>query len=71
MRSYFEAKIIGIGRAQEEEENEKRIELKKRQWKALIEEKRIQQEANRQKEIEQQQQEFLQSSLAEKHAVQL
>lgn len=69
MKSMFEAKVIGIGKAQEDEEKEKLLELKKRQWHALIEEKREKQAEDRKKEIESQQQEFLNSSLAEKHLV--
>jgi hypothetical protein len=64
--NFFESRAVGIGAAKEEDDRALQDELRKRQWAALIEERRAKQNADKQREIEEQQQNFLAQSLAEK-----
>ena len=64
--NFFESRAVGIGAAKEEDDRALQDELRKRQWAALIEERRAKQNADKQHEIEEQQQNFLAQSLAEK-----
>jgi hypothetical protein len=64
--NFFESRAVGIGAAKEEDDRALQDELKKRQWAKLIEERRAQQNADKQREIEEQQQNYLAQTLAEK-----
>ena len=59
----FEARAAGIGAAQEEEEKERQKQLQKEQWAKLIAERKVAFEANRKKQIEDEQQRLLAEEL--------
>ncbi len=61
----FESRMVGIGAAREEAEAERAQELKKKQWAALIADKRAAQDAARQKEIVDQQNNALQQAVTQ------
>jgi hypothetical protein len=65
----FEARAIGVGSTREADEQAKQVELKKRQFAALIQERQAKQEEERQRQIAEQQQQFLQKAMEDKHEV--
>jgi len=65
----FEARAIGVGSTREADEQSKQAELKKRQFAALIQERQAKQEEERQLQIAEQQQQFMQKAMDEKHQV--
>lgn len=65
----FEARALGVGSTREADDQAKQVELKKRQFAALIQERQAKQEEERQRQIAEQQQQFLQKAMDDKHEV--
>lgn len=65
----FETRAIGIGAAEEVEMERRRAELKKKQWEALIEDRKKRMEAERQEKIREQQAAMMKDSIQEQQAV--
>lgn len=63
-KNIFESAAVGIGAAEREEEEKRQKELKKAQFKALIEDRRLAQQQKRMKEIEDDEKSALESALA-------
>ena len=64
----YESRMVGIGAAQEEEEIERRKEMKKKQFQALIDKRRADAEADRLKAIEEEQARITAEDLAKAKA---
>lgn len=67
--NFFEARAVGIGAAEEEAAEQLRAELKKEQWRRLIDQRRAEQEEARKKQIEETQKQMMEENLSQQKRV--